>query len=301
MNKLIQGLEAIELEKEPTSSQTELYFLIDKVESIKDHIHAFKEQLSVSNDHKKQLHEALSIIKQLQQDRLAFYRATSLEIQQAFDLISNYATVLEDKILQHNLDPNHQYDFDDVSESGENLKFIANSFYLLSAYENQQYTPSAIPSNIPNILHELVHILEPNITRRNVHFTSDIDDRLSIFTTDEVLVRHLLWVLCYLAINFAADESEISLIAAKNDNDMTLSIKVTGYDRNVWANKETDYRPFLPIRYTEELDMLMHLFRHHVNSLITQSVLGIIGGHYTIQTLGDKGYSLHIDVPEMIN
>jgi hypothetical protein len=216
-------------------------------------------------------------------------------------LISNYATVLEDKILQQNLDPNHQYDFDDVSESGENLKFIANSFYLLSAYENQQYTPSAIPSNIPNILHELVHILEPNITRRNVHFTSDIDDRLSIFTTDEVLVRHLLWVLCYLAINFAADESEISLIAAKNDNDMTLSIKVTGYDRNVWANKETDYRPFLPIRYTEELDMLMHLFRHHVNSLITQSVLGIIGGHYTIQTLGDKGYSLHIDVPEMIN
>ena len=151
-----------------------------------------------------QAREALTQIA-AQQHRILV--STSREMMMQYQSVLAYANYLEEQIAHRAIDPILRYDFDDVSESGFNLKLIAGALDLMK----QANRPANKSIDVPMLIQQTLLALAPSLDRRSMKLTTIEVDLGVIARSDPATVAHVLWMMLFGTIRYAAEESTMRM------------------------------------------------------------------------------------------
>jgi hypothetical protein len=134
-------------------------------------------------------------------------RAATAEMTKQYQSIISYAHYLDEQIHHGNASMDMRYDYDDVCESGFNLKLIAGALNHLR--------PDAALAPQPIILAELMQstllALSSSLDRRAMQLTTiEVDEAVTV-TSDATLLSHVIWMMLLGIIRYTADESTLRM------------------------------------------------------------------------------------------
>ena len=242
------------------------------------------------------LEETRQHLNEVKRQQQTFFNASRNELHHAFMAITSYAQHLEDQVLTRQIDPYHQYSFDDVHEIGANMKCIANSYHLIIEYTEQNTTPSIEEIDIQHAVREVVELLYPYAERRNLELLMTDNQPLHLHY-DSTLLNHILWASFYLAVRFARDDSSFLISLQRNSKgDACIRLQVDQYQNHLLPEEMRDYRMFMPQFEKDGIASLMQLLEQHANTLIARSLMAICGGDISIHSAGKEGFEIALEL-----
>ena len=140
------------------------------------------------------------------QQQQAILSSASREMIEQYQQVLAYAHYLDEHIQRHRADRHLRYDFDDVCESGFNLKLMAQSLQLLHSRQSRlEIVPLAA------LLQQSLIALAPSLERRSMRLSSEGVDDATTAWADPVLLAQALWMVMLGTIRYAAPESTLRL------------------------------------------------------------------------------------------
>ncbi len=242
-----------------------------------------------------QLKQAITIMDRMRDTHRQFLTSSRDELHHAFDAIASYTEHLEEQVTLQQLEEAHIYDFDDVSEAGENLKFLSNGFHLICTHHSSNLAQQSEPVDPVGLLDELIHLLGPNLERRNLSISVHAQEHL-ILSYAPILLKHILWGPLFLAIRFAGDEHSIELHLAKTSAGMSVEIRVPSLTQTPLPFHRKDYREFMPSLQKDARAEVIAYIEQHVNLLISSQLLALHHDTLNVAEWHDKGVmiTLHL-------
>ncbi|PZP85486.1 MAG: hypothetical protein DI582_05715 [Azospirillum brasilense] len=140
------------------------------------------------------------------QQQQATLASASREMIEQYQHVLAYAHYLDEHIQRQRADRHLRYDFDDVCESGFNLKLMAQSLQLLHSRQSRlEIVPLAA------LLQQSLIALAPSLERRSMRLSSAGVDDAATAWADPVLLAQALWMVMLGTIRYAAPESTLRL------------------------------------------------------------------------------------------
>lgn len=288
--------------------QNALVMLSHKARVIRDRLIEDQRHARDIAQYKEELRQAITLIHQLHREEMAFFQAAGHELEQAFEAIAHYAQTLEEELEARGLDPAHRFEFDDVVEVGENLKLVANAFYIVCMQREGRYRPEKARHGVSDLVQAVIALLEPNIERRGLSLVfvppeETLSEKGLYWHGDGVVLRHVLWSLLFLALRYANPQSTVRVVldsqpaAQDRSEKIHITVEVECYDSTLAPGSGVAYSPFLPIQYREAQALLVQLLDQHLNGLILRFLLAPEEGSYSARPLGERGFALDILLP----
>lgn len=185
--------------------------------------------------HAQQAHAQTQLLqRELDQARLALAHyqlrndtlitTANRELMAQYQHVVAYAHYLDEHILRHAPDAQLRYDFDDICESGFNLKLIAQSLEMLRAS-----TPRFGPVAMDALVSQTMLALAPTLERRSMQLSTLGMEVGIIAETDHGMLAHVLWMMLLGAVRYAAAESTLRLrcLEVADGAEVMLSIVVS--------------------------------------------------------------------------
>lgn len=240
-----------------------------------------------------ELHHAQHLMTQLEAQHHAILSTASRELTEQYQSVISYAHYLDDHIRRHAPDAQLRYDFDDVCESGFNLRLIAQSLELLRAAP-----PILATLPITDLLHQTVIALAPSLERRSMKLSSlGVDDRLLI-ATDLPAIAHALWIVLLGIIRYAADESTLRLRCLPVDDGRQVLLSIVVSELAPGALSVEERHAYLE-RQIEHLTphMFAQTIRLHGNIQLAELLLARLHGRISILPLSSHACEISLFLP----
>ncbi len=192
-----------------------------------------------------ELDESRQMLAQIVAQHQVALMSTNRELVEQYRSVLAYANYLDEHIRSHRGDTQLCYDFDDVCESGFNLKLIAQSLELLRL--NQ-------------------HALAPSLERQVMKLSTAGVENDVVATCDIQLLSHALWMMLLGTIRYAAAESTLRLrcIAGKNGQAI-ISIGISELEPGQLSPDEGHAHLLRQLQHTSP-HMFAETIRSHANA-----------------------------------
>lgn len=165
------------------------------------------------------LEDAQRALAQITLQQHNLIATTSREMVAQYQSVLTYANYLEEHMGDAANDPSLRYGFDEVCESGFNLKLIAGVLTLLRSTES----PTLSPVPIATMMQQTMLTLAPSLDRRAMKLsTAEVDLSITTHSCWQTL-EHVLWMMILGTIRYAADESTLRMRCLYN-RDRTQAI-----------------------------------------------------------------------------
>jgi hypothetical protein len=241
----------------------------------------------------RELQQSRRLLAQVLLQQQTIIASTNREIIEQYRSVLSYANYLDEHI-QRQRDQHHlRYDFDDVCESGFNLKLIAQSLELMRR-NAAEYT--VVP--LSNLLQQTLIALAPSLERRSMKLsTLGVDEGLNAHT-DMGLIAHALWMMLLGMIRYAAAESTLRLrcLPADDGSEAIISIVVSELEP---GQMTPDERHAHLVRQIQ--DATPHMFaetiRLHANVQLAELMLASVGGRVSILPLTSYACEIALILP----
>ena len=218
-------------------------------------------------------------------EKIALLNAASHEMEQAFKVISHYATMLEEKESAFEATVDGKYEFDDVSEMGNNLKFVSNAFHLIiNRHPILMLNPSQA-TDAAKVSIELLDMLEPYMERRNLDLYFEQEAEQALLELDEMVVRHVLWAVYSLSIRYAANGAKLHVSIKRNGSgELEISASMDAIEREMLPRPRQDFYPCVAAHKQNLAARLLPVLSNHINLRIARYFLKRCNGKIIIQS-----------------
>jgi hypothetical protein len=240
------------------------------------------------------LAKARQLIQQINTQYDVVLHSTHREMVAQYQTVLAYANYLEERIAKQAGSPDLRYDFDDVSESGFNLKLIAGALNLIENANQQQ----RMDFNLPEMIEYTLVALSPSLDRRAMKLTTvEVDSDVSAHA-DPAIVSHALWMLLLGTIRYAAEESTLRLRCLRSRDQTRALISIVVSELSTRHLTE-DARSLFLLRQMQHLTphMFAETIRIHANMQLVELLMNHLDGQLTVLPLTSHSCEICLDLP----
>lgn len=169
--------------------------------------HCAQEQSRLRADLNHELETARQVLAQFTSQQNNLLQSASHSMLNQYRTVVGYANYLDQHILRHHHLVDLRYDFDDVCESGFNLKLIAGALDMLS--HPSAFQPQSVL--LPSLMQQTMLALSASLDRRSMKLTTQEVDLSVSVTTDPIIITQVLWMMMLGTIRYAALESTLRM------------------------------------------------------------------------------------------
>lgn len=239
-----------------------------------------------------ELEESREMMEQIATQHRIAMMSTNRELVEQYQSVLAYANYLDEHIRSHKSDAQLRYDFDDVCESGFNLKLIAQSLELLRQ-PGHQLTP--VP--LSTLLKQTIIALAPSLERRVMKLSTAGVDEEVLATTDLRLLSHALWMLLLGTIRYAAEESTLRLCCLKTSKgNAIISLGISELEPGQLSPEERQAHMVRQLQH-----MTPHMFaetiRMHANAQLAGLMLTRAGGSLSVLPISTHACEISMVLP----
>lgn len=243
-----------------------------------------------------ELDEARHMLTQIVTQQQVALMSTNRELITQYRSVLAYANHLDEHIRRHQHDAQLRYDFDDVCESGFNLKLIAQSLELLRL---QQYERAPVP--LSHLLQQTVIALAPSLERRVMKLsTAGVESDVVAFT-DIRLLSHAVWMMLLGTIRYAANESTLRLrCLATADGRAMISIGISELEPGQLSPQER-HAHLLRQMHQGSPHMFAETIRSNANAQLAGLMLVRGGGTLNVLPISSHACEISFILPLLKN
>lgn len=231
---------------------------------------------------KDELEQSRALLSRLLHEQQALLESTNRSMTEQYRHVLAYANYLDEHIVRHQRDAGLRYDFDDLCESGFNLKLIAQSLALLRA--------APLPRqevDLPNLLQEMMLALAPALDRRSMKLSTAGVSAVAAITANRQAVNHALWMMLLGIIRYAESESTLRLRCDRQaGGEILLSIVVSELSPGSLSPQER-YEYLLRQTHHPDPHMFAETVGRHGNVQLAGMLLSLTGGRVELIPLTD--------------
>lgn len=240
-----------------------------------------------------ELHVAQRLITQLDAQQHALIHSSSREMSEQYRSVLSYAHYLDDHIRRHASDTQLRYDFDDVCESGFNLRLIAQSLELLGAAP-----PTLVAIPVTDLLHQTVIALAPSLERRAMKLSSLGTDEQVQIRTDLPSLAHAVWIMLLGIIRYAAAESTLRLRCLPVEDGRTVLLSIVVSELAPGALSPEERHAYLE-RQLQHLTphMFAETIRQHGNLQLAELLIARLQGRIHVLPLSSHACEISLFLP----
>lgn len=237
------------------------------------------------------------MLAQIVTQQQAIAASTNRELIEQYHSVVAYASYLDEHISSHQGDAQLRYDFDDVCESGFNLKLIAQSLELL---RQDQCKPVPVP--LASLLQQTLIALAPSLERRAMQLsTSGVEEDLQA-CADLPLLAHALWMLLLGTIRYAAAESTLRLrcVRSQDNSHAILSIVISELAPGQLTPEERHAHLLRQMQHMSP-HMFAETIRMHANAQLAEMMLAATGGQLQVLPITPHACEISLILPRIKN
>lgn len=239
-----------------------------------------------------ELDESRQMMAQIVTQHQVAVTSTNRELVEQYRSVLAYANYLDEHIRSHKSDVQLRYDFDDVCESGFNLKLIAQSLELL-----RTNTQSSGPVPLSAMLQQTVIALAPSLERRVMQLSTAGVDEEVIATTDVRLLSHALWMMLLGTIRYAAAESTLRLRCFYTQaGSAIISIGISELEPGQLSPQERQAHMVRQLQHVTP-HMFAETIRLHANAQLAGLMLTRAGGSLSVLPLNTHACEISLVLP----
>ncbi len=239
-----------------------------------------------------ELEESRQMMAQIAMQHEVTATSASRELIEQYRSVLAYANYLDEHIRSHQNEAQLRYDFDDVCESGFNLKLIAQSLELL---RQQQYELTAVP--LETLLQQTVIALAPSLERRVMKLSTAGVENGVVAATDIRLLSHAVWMMLLGTIRYAAAESTLRLrCLASNDGHAIISIGISEMEPGQLSPEERHAHLLRQMQHTTP-HMFAETIRAHANAQLAGLMLARAGGVLAVLPISTHACEISLILP----
>jgi hypothetical protein len=220
--------------------------------------------------------------------------STSREMQSLYQSILGYAHYLDEHILQKTAESQLRFDFDDVCESGFNLKLIAGALELVRCPAN----PARIKMSLPGLLQQTMLALAPTLDRRVMRLTTaEVDESVLVHSDPEIL-SHVVWMVLLGIVRYAAEESTLRMCCRYNSDRAlaVLSIVVSELAPGAMSPEERGAHMIRKMQQGSQ-HMFAETIRIHANIQLAELLLKRLGAVIGVVPLSPYSCEIRLEIP----
>ena len=247
-----------------------------------------------NHDTKVALHEAQRATQEITDHYTKIMDCASREMITQYQSVLSYANYLEDQIAKYSFAQDMRYDFDDISESGFNLKLMAGALSLI----HEQRKPNLMSFNVAQLMQETMIALATSLERRCMKLSSiDVDTKITAWS-DPVIITHIIWMILLGTIRYAADESVLHLRCHDNESKTQAILGITISELSPGNLSEQERGAFLE-RQLEQFSphMFAETIRIHANVQLIEMLLKPLKGQLTIEEINSHSCEICLTIP----
>lgn len=240
------------------------------------------------------LEDARSVLAQVTLQQNSLLASTSREIVVQYQSVLAYANYLEEHISSTTTDSTLRYNFDDVCESGFNLKLIADALNLLRSQQTLPVTAIAIS----DLMQQTMLTLAPSLDRRSMKLTTAEVDTSVHAMSNPAIIAHVLWMLLLGTIRYAADESTLRMRCLYNRERTQAIVSIVVSELSPGQLSENERSAYM-LRQLQHLTphMFAETIRIHANIQLAELLLQRIEGTISILPLTSHACEMCLIIP----
>ena len=239
-----------------------------------------------------ELDESRQMMAQIVTQHQVAMVSANRELVAQYRSVLAYANYLDEHIRSHKSDTQLRDDFDDVCESGFNLKLIAQSLELL-----QLDTRTMVPVPLSALLQQTVIALAPSLERRVMRLsTAGVDEAVQAMT-DVRLLSHALWMMLLGTIRYAAAESTLELRCfTSSAGSAIISIIINELEPGQLSPEERQAHMVRQLQHATP-HMFAETIRLHANAQLAGLMLTRAGGSLSILPIHTHACEISLVLP----
>jgi hypothetical protein len=243
-----------------------------------------------------ELEESRRMLAQIITQHQVAVVCTGREMIEQYHCVLAYANYLDEHIRSHQHSTQLRYDFDDVCESGFNLKLIAQSLELLRVNHREL---TAVP--LSHLLQRVVIALAPVLERRVMKLSTAGVEQTVVAATDIRLVSHAMWMVLLGIIRYAAAESTLRLRCLSTRNGQAIiSIGISELEPGQLSPQEREAHLLRQLQHTSP-HMFAETIRLHANAQLAGLMLERVGGTLNVLPLSTHACEISLILPMVKN
>jgi hypothetical protein len=251
-------------------------------------------QRALQEELTRELHSTRRMIAQCYEQQALIVRASQQEMTQQYRQVAEYASYLEDCIAHKIADPQLRYDFDEVCESGFNLRLMSSALETLG----QEIPFQRVRVPVAHVMQETVIALAASLDRRCMQLsTLEVDLNVEAQADPERLLQ-VIWLMLMGIIRYAADESLLSMHCSRNEADQRSIISIT-VDELAPGHLSPDERHSYLMRQMRHgsQHMFAETLKVHAHVQLAELLLKRMEGSITVIPLSSHACELRLSLP----
>lgn len=265
------------------------------------HLHEVGQSYSILSQQLKEtqhsLHMTRERMSQLKIEQSRMSEATRAELRSGFQAINAYAIHLEDLIAAQLLDPERRYDYDDVTEIGQNLMRLSDGLHLLETLDQEKNDATDGRVDLKQILRQCLVSLMGCAQRRNIVIRIS-DHGPVIATISHRLLESLITCLVFEAIRCSQDESEL-VIHLENDPEKKLvfSCRSSHFNPQILPPTQQDFGAFIPSFAQPQQQAFIENLGNLATMIVAQTLVTRLQGELDVYAESETGFYICLRIP----
>ncbi|MFZ4761359.1 MAG: hypothetical protein ACOYK8_00895 [Alphaproteobacteria bacterium] len=253
------------------------------------------DKLQTENQHlQTEQEQALRFIQHLHQQQISFLDAASAEMEEAFHILHHYNEFLQGNV-RHNYFHDDELFLENVLDVTQNLKFMANSFYLISRHQSGHLYLRPHKTDIALLIEEALFILQPVLEWRAIDLDINCESIISTHY-DQTILKHIIWGSLYLCYRFIDDGSTLTINLQREGDNIIICLQASCFITKNEHDKHEALADFFPQYKQEQQQFNVEKVRKHINTVIIGYFTHYMGGSITVDSHQESGFIAKIQL-----
>ncbi len=255
---------------------------------------------------RKAAEESLQIAKQQAEEanksKSEFLARMSHDLRTPLNAILGFSEIIQNEILGPISIGAYKSYAQDIHHSGSHLLDLINDLLDLSKIEAGQYELSETIVELPEVVTQVMRLVEPDAEKKSLHLKTDIGSQLPKLNVDPRATRQMLLNLLSNAVKFTPDGGKVSVDARYDSEGLGIAIRDTG----VGIGPESLERVFEPFAQIEQSDLHCRPVERHAAKAhpgtglglsIVKALIELHGGRIEIDSKLGSGTTATLQFP----
>ena len=256
---------------------------------------------------RKAAEESLQIAKEQAENanrsKSEFLARMSHDLRTPLNAILGFSEIIENEILGPISNEAYKSYAQDIHHSGSHLLDLINDLLDLSKIEAGQYELSESVVNLPEVVNQVMRLVEPDALKKSVQLSSEITGGLPHLHIDPRATRQMLLNLLSNAVKFTPEGGEVSVHTYLCQQGLGIIVR----DSGVGIAPENLKRVFEPFSQIERAAPHSHLANRHparthpgtgLGLSIVKALIELHGGKIEIESEPGTGTSATLRFPK---
>lgn len=244
-----------------------------------------------------ELNAAHERIRMLMHGQQGLAHQTLKESQHLFSTIDAYADYLEELVASDLLNDGVRYDYDEVTEASQNLRFLIQGMIHVVQIETQARALKRQHTDISLLLGRYLMHLTPVLERRSMRVSSAKCCETLPLSSDESVLGHALWAMLTTCMRYAEADTCLHIDGRSDAEAVYLRFYVNVSSPSALSSRERDAYLNALATTEDSVHMFHHTMQQYPNFQLAMRLAAALGGSAECVPDGDYCCILTLTLP----